>query len=84
MKKQGYRRKITFEKKQKHWVSSGFARVMGRPARLIGFCRVVTPASLLTNPNRSSHQVDPPGWSKFENCGLELKFVFYKNISFEN
>jgi hypothetical protein len=29
MKKEGYRRKTTFEKK--HWVSSGFARVMDQP-----------------------------------------------------
>jgi len=33
MKKEGYTRKTTFEKKRKkHRVSSGFARVLGQPA----------------------------------------------------
>lgn len=36
---------------------------MGRPARSPGFCLVVALASLWTNPNRSSHQVDPLGRS---------------------
>jgi hypothetical protein len=46
---------------KKNRVSSGFsqvARVMGRPVGSPGFCQVVAPAGLLTNPNRSSHRVD--------------------------
>ena len=31
--------------------------VMGRPAGSTGFCRVVAPAGLLTNPNRSMSRV---------------------------
>jgi hypothetical protein len=45
---------------KKNRVSSGFsrvARVMGRPVGSPGFCQVVAPAGLLTNPNRSSHRV---------------------------
>jgi hypothetical protein len=40
---------------------------MGRPAGSTGFCRVVAPAGLLTNPNRSRSRVDPPGRSGFNN-----------------
>ena len=53
---------------------SGFARVsqvMDRPARSIRFCRVVATTNLLTNPNRSSHRVDPPGRSRFYNYDIE-------------
>jgi len=32
-----------------------------------GFDRVVAPASLLANLDRSSHQVDPPGRFRFNN-----------------
>jgi len=46
MKKEGYRRKTTFEKKN-HRVSLGLTR----------FGRVVAPAGLLTNPDRSSHRL---------------------------
>jgi len=46
------------KRKKKHRVLSGFARVMGRPARSTGFCRVVAPACFLTNPDRSNHRVD--------------------------
>ena len=38
-----------------------------------GFCRVVAPAGLLTNPDRSSHPVDPPGRSGFKNYGSKCK-----------
>jgi len=48
MKKERYRRKTTFEKKN---------RVIGRPARSTGVGRVVAPASLLANPDQSSHRV---------------------------
>jgi hypothetical protein len=47
--------------KKKHQVLPEFIRVardMGWPAWSIGFGRVVAPASLLTNPDQSSHQVD--------------------------
>jgi hypothetical protein len=54
MKKEGYWRKTTFEKK-----NTG-SRV---GHRLTGLCRVVTPAGLLTNSDRSSHWIDPPGRS---------------------
>jgi len=61
MKKEGYRRKTTFEKINK----SGLVWV--RPNHgSTGFCRVVALAGLLTNPDWSSHQVNqvsgrPPG-----------------------
>jgi hypothetical protein len=57
MKKEGYRRKNTFEKK-----TSGLARVMGRPG-----LAAVAPAGLLTNPDRSSHRVDPSSRFGFNN-----------------
>jgi hypothetical protein len=46
MKKKGYKRKTTFEKK-----NTGSRLGHG----LTGLCRVVTPAGLLTNSDRSSH-----------------------------
>jgi hypothetical protein len=49
MKKEGYRRKNTFEKK-----NIGSRSGHGST----GFGRAVAPASLLTNPDRSSHRVD--------------------------
>jgi hypothetical protein len=58
MKKEGYRRKTTF-KKIKHRVSPGFGWV-------------VAPAGLLTNLDRSSHRVDPPGRSEFNNYGSNV------------
>jgi hypothetical protein len=41
----------------KRRVSSGFVRVMGRPAGSTGFCRVIALTGLWTNLNRSSHRV---------------------------
>ncbi|KAJ6953610.1 hypothetical protein NC652_005357 [Populus alba x Populus x berolinensis] len=52
--------KISKPRSAKRRVSSGFARVarvMGRPAGSPGFCRVIAPSGLLTNPNRSSYRV---------------------------
>jgi hypothetical protein len=49
MKKEGYRRKTTLEKRNR------VIRVMGRPVGSTGFGRVVAPADLLANPDRSSH-----------------------------
>jgi hypothetical protein len=46
--------------KKKNQVSSEFVQVISQPAGSIGFCRVVAPAGLVTNPDRSSHRVDPP------------------------
>jgi hypothetical protein len=43
-------------------------RVPGRPAGLPGFGRAVATASLLLNPDQSSHRVDPPGRAEFNNC----------------
>jgi hypothetical protein len=64
MKKEEYRRKTTFEKK-----NSGLSRV--RPShRSTKFGWVVALTGLLTNPDRSNHQVDPPGRSGFNNNGL--------------
>jgi hypothetical protein len=57
---------------KKNRVSSGFSWVMDRPAGSPGFCRVVAPAGLLTNPNRFSLRVDPPGRTRFNN------YAFYK------
>jgi len=48
MKKEGYRRKTIFEKKN---------RVIGRPVGSTGVGRVVAPAGLLANLDRSSHRV---------------------------
>ena len=65
---------------KKNRVSFGFyrvARVMGRPVRSPGFCRVVAPAGLLTNLNRSSHRVDPPSRSGFNNYVFCWIFCFY-------
>jgi hypothetical protein len=45
---------------------------MGRPAGSTGFCRVVAPAGLLTNPDRSSHRVDLPGRSEFNNYDCNI------------
>jgi hypothetical protein len=59
MKKKGYTRKTTFEKK-----NTGSRLGHG----LTGLCRVVTPAGLLTNLDRSSHWIDPPDRSGFNNC----------------
>jgi len=64
---------ISSEPPPKRRVSSGFARVMGWPAGSTGFCWVVAPAGLLTNPDWSSHRVGPvPGrpagqysWKKY-------------------
>ena len=56
MKKKRYRRKTTFKKK-KNKVLSGFAGVISRPTGSIRICRVVAPASLLTNLNRFSYWV---------------------------
>jgi hypothetical protein len=49
----------------------GLAWVIGRPAGSPGFDRVVAPAGLLVNPDRSSHQVDPLGGTGFNNTGQE-------------
>jgi hypothetical protein len=54
-------------KEKKYQVSFWFVRVMGRPAGLPRFDRAVAPAGLLINPDRSSHQVDPPGQAEFNN-----------------
>jgi len=66
MKKKGIGEKLHLKKKKK--VSSGFAWVMGRPARSTRFFRVVVPTSLLTNSDRSSCRVDPSGHSGFNIC----------------
>jgi len=48
MKKEGYRRKTTFEKKN---------QVIGRHAGSTGVGRVLAPSGLLANPDRSNHRV---------------------------
>jgi hypothetical protein len=64
----GFKSHIWRKKKR---VSSGFARVMGRPARSPGFDRAVALAGLLVNPDRSNHQVNPLGRAGFNNTGQE-------------
>jgi hypothetical protein len=68
MKKEGYRRKTTF-KKIKHRVSPGFGWV-------------VAPAGLLTNLDRSSHRVDPPGRSEFNNYGSNVTGLLLISLFF--
>jgi hypothetical protein len=53
IKKEGYRRKTTFEKK-----NSGLSGVDPSHA-LTRFDQVITPVDLLTNPDWSSHWADP-------------------------
>ena len=48
-------------------VLPGFARVMGWPAGSTGSCRFFIFTGLSPNPDRSSHRVDPPSWSGFNN-----------------
>ena len=50
----------SFLLKNKFIILDGFAWVIGWPAGLTRFCRVVALTSLLLNPNRSNHQV--LGW----------------------
>ena len=64
MKKRGIGENPPLKKKR---ASFGFAWVMGRPAGSTRFCRVVASTGLLTNQDRSSHLVDLPGWSRFNN-----------------
>ena len=64
MKKRGIGEKPHLKRKKK---TPGPVRVSSGPG-LTGFCRVVAPADLLTNPDRSSHRIDPPGWAEFNNC----------------
>jgi hypothetical protein len=51
---------------------------MGQPAGSTGFCQAVALTGLLTNPNRSSHQINPPGRSGFNNYAYEIE-SFIKN-----
>jgi hypothetical protein len=60
----GFKSHIWRKKKR---VSSGFARVIGRPTGSPGFDRAVALAGLLVNPDRSSHRVDLPGRAEFNN-----------------
>jgi len=65
-KKEGYRRKTTFEKKK-----NGFRPGPGHG--LTGSCRLVAPAGLSTNSDRSitrliESRVDPSSRSGFNNC----------------
>jgi hypothetical protein len=55
MKKEGSRRKTTFEKKK---ILSGFARVMGRPTGSTRFYQVFTLTDLLSYLDWSNHQAD--------------------------
>ena len=57
----------TKQNKTKHRVSLGSHLDHG----LTGFGRVVASADLLTNPDRSSPWVDPPGRSGFNNYALD-------------
>jgi hypothetical protein len=59
MKKEGYRRKTTFERKK------NIGSHLGVPGSWVD--RVVAPVSLLANLDRSSHRVDPLGRSRFNN-----------------
>jgi hypothetical protein len=54
------------------------SRVMGRPAELTGFCRVIVLAGLLLNPNRSSHRVDPLNRAGFNNYFLNIHSILVK------
>jgi hypothetical protein len=50
---------------------------MGRPTRSPRFGWVVAPIGLLANPDQSSHRVDPPGRSRFNNDGLYCLRLLY-------
>jgi hypothetical protein len=42
-----------------------------------GFGRAVATAGLLSNPDRSSHRVDPPGRAGFNNSALKSPLCFF-------
>ena len=51
------------------------AWVPGQPTGSPGFGRAVTTAGLLLNPDRSSHQIDPPGRARFNNSAARNRKV---------
>jgi hypothetical protein len=60
------------KKRERDRVSAGFTRVAwvpGRPAWSTGFFRANFQAGFYLDPDRSQARVDPPGRSRFQNCG---------------
>jgi hypothetical protein len=73
MKKEGSRRKTSFEKK------TSLVRV--RPGQgSTWFCPIFTLAGLLPYPDRSSHRVDP-GWFGFNNYDIRSTSTRFKFFS---
>jgi len=72
MKKEGYRRKTTLEKKTSSLVQVrlGHGSWVNLPDQSV--CRVIILTGFLTNPDQSSHQTTLLDRSKFNNYGFNV------------